>query len=195
MIGETVILDTGKVIYSPFSQSKEVFIIHSGYVIAYTYQDDGKRRIHLIYGPGSYFPVITTFKETEQRATYESLTRTVLTKCSRDGFLAEVAKSHEFSNLILNKTVDQLSVFADRVMDLQITRLEDRLLYRLKALARANGVAEEAGIRLPYKLKHHHLSDMLGAERESISRALMVLRKKGLVSKNIHGYITIHTEL
>ncbi len=195
MQGKTLVTNAGEVIYSPFSEQQNVFIIRTGYVLAYTNQDDGKRRIHLLYGPGSYFPVLTTFQDTEQRATYETLTRTALIKYGRQEFLSEIANNHEFSNQILSKTVAQLSIFADRIIGLQITGLEDKLIHRLKTLAKVNGIEVKEGIRLPYKLKHHHLSDMLGSERESTSRMLMILKKKGFVAKDTNGFLIINKDL
>ena len=191
MKGETITVNTGSVIYSPFSTNGEVFVIKLGYVIAYTYENNGKQRIHLIYGPGSYFPVITTFKNTEQRASYESITQVVAVKYRRRDFLKELKTSRDFSNQILEKTVEQLSIFADIVVNLQVTKLEDKLLNRLKNLAKAHGIADKVIVTLPYKLKHHHLSDMLGAERESVSRALNILKKKRLIAVNARGFITI----
>jgi len=189
--GETLTVNTGSVIYSPFSVKPEVFFIKLGYVIAYTHDSDGKRRIHLIYGPGSYFPVITSFKDTEQRATYESITTVILTKVSRREFKAELKRNHDFSNLMLGKTVDQLGIFADRVIDLQLTKLEDKLLHRLTIMAKAHGIPNHQGIHLPYKLKHYLLADMLGVERESVSRALLSLKKKGDITSDPDGFIVI----
>jgi CRP/FNR family transcriptional regulator len=191
MSGRTLTFHTGSTIYSPFVDERSVFIIELGYVMAYTHQDDGKRRIHLIYGPGAYFPVITTFKNAQQRATYESISQVVLTKYSRNEFVKALKADPALANRILDKTVDQLSIFADIVVNLQVSRLEDKLLNRLKDLAKAHGVPEKGLITLPYKLKHHHLSDMLGSERESVSRALNSLKRKSLITIDSQGKIAI----
>ena len=112
----------GEVIYSPFNEDKKVFIVKNGYVLAVTEQDDGKRRIHLIYGPSAYFPIITTFKDSPQRATYEALTNTNIEVYSFDEFNSKINSEPDFCKLVLLKTVDQLAMFADRVIDLQTTR-------------------------------------------------------------------------
>lgn len=191
-IQKTVRQKTGSIIYSPFSDQKQVFMLNSGYVIAYTYQDDGKRRIHLIYGPGSYFPVLTTFNSTEQRATYEAITEVVYTQLPAKVFTDKIRSNHDFNQQILQKTVDQLAIFADRIIELQLTKLEDKLLTRLRHLAKTHGtLVDTVYVQLPYKLRHHHLSDMLGAERESISRCLESLKQKSAVRLNANGLLEI----
>lgn len=195
MRGDTLTFSEGGLVYSPFEPKKEVFLIEFGYVIAFTYEDSGKRRIHLIYGPGSYFPVITTFKNTEQRASYEALTKLVIKRYQRTEFMKLLKSDIEFSNSILSKTVDQLAIFADIVVNLQVTKLEEKLLGRLINMAKAHGVESQQGSVLPYKLKHYHLADMLGVERESVSRVLQSLKKKQLIDINKQGHIVIRSKL
>jgi CRP/FNR family transcriptional regulator len=181
----------GDIVYSPFSNHSDVFVIESGYVIAFTYESTGKRRIHLIYGPGSYFPVLTTFKNTEQRASYEAISSMTITKYGREEFLQKLSSDLEFCNDILRRTVEQLAIFAERVIDLQATKLEDRLLESIRVLIKEHGTPANTGFRLPYKLKQHHFADMLGVERESITRALSRLKQKHLIAQDDTGIITI----
>ena len=184
----------GSLIYTPFKKRENVFVISSGYVLASPNDDNAKRRIHLIYGPASYFPVITTFKNSEQRASYEALTDVKIQTYSVDEFIKRIDVDHDFCKSILYKTVDQLSQFADRVIDLQQTKLEDRLLNRLEVLLKQHGEKIDVGTRLPYSLKHHHLADMLGVERESITRALSRLKSKGIVMQDKEGILTINKQ-
>jgi CRP/FNR family transcriptional regulator len=191
MRGILTVYTEGSLLYSPFSKNKELFVITSGYVIAYTYDDSGKQRIHLIYGPGSYFPVITSFKNSPQRASYEALTTVVCTRHKPVDFLNEIHTNLEFSNQILLKTITQLGIFADIVINLQTTRLDDMLLSRIQNLARSHGKVVNGETTLPFKLKHHHLADMLGAERESVSRALLRLKKQRLVRVDSRGHLVL----
>lgn len=168
----------GEVILSPFSNNKDVFIIEKGYIFAFTFSENGKRHIHLIYGPGCYFPVISVFQKSEQRASYETLTEIILTKFSRDEFLNNVEQNDKFCREILYKTINQLSMFVDSVNELHISNLETKLEVCIKQLKK--NFCEQDSEELPFSLKHHHLADMLGVERESISRAMGRLKRKSL---------------
>ena len=181
-----------EVVYSPFTKAKEVFVITKGYVMALTYDDEGRRHIHLIYGPGAYFPVITAFKDKPQRATYEALSEVEVELYKKDTFLQLIDQDLPFCRRILLKTVDQVGIFADRVVELQTAKLEDRLLARLKVLIKDHGVTGANGSHLPYKLSHQHLADLLGVERESITRAFNRLQKKGIVARNREDIVFIY---
>lgn len=180
-----------EVVYAQHSQSQQVFVIESGFVTAATYTDDGKKRIHLVYGPGAYFPVLSMFKGTPQRAEYEALTDVSVAVFSRSQFLTLLDTDLSFCRDVLGKTVDQLALFADRVIDLQMTKLSDQLLFKLRVLAKDHGLKIGDRWVLPYKLTHHHLADMLGVERESVSRNLIKLTKSGLVQQDKSGKFSV----
>lgn len=178
-------------IYSPFSRAQKVYFIESGYVTASTIDDDSKHRIHLIYGPGSYFPILNVFRGTQQRATYTALTNVTLSVMSASDFLTKLDSDGQFCRDTLSRTVDQLAMFADRVIDLQMTKLSDQLLLKLRALAKDHGSRVGGYSQLPYKLRHQQIADLLGTERESISRNLKKLELRGSIITTKNGFLKI----
>lgn len=181
----------GGEIYSPFSRVKKVHFIESGYVTASTIDDTGKHRIHLIYGPGSYFPILSVYRGTDQRATYDALTDVSLAVMSAHDFLEKLSADGVFCREILQKTVDQLALFADRVIDLQLTKLTDQLLLKLQILAKDHGKKVGSMWQLPYRLRHHQVADMLGVERESVTRGLKQLEESGKILTTKSGFLKI----
>lgn len=134
--------------------------------------------------------MITAFKELPQRATYEAFTETSFRIYNKNDFLNEMKNNPVFCPEILHKTVDQIAIFAGRVMELQETKLEKRLLLRLQALAKAHSLQQKTGLQLPYILRHHHLADLLGVERESVTRAFSRLKSKQKIALS-NGYIVV----
>ena len=186
-----VSFDEGEEIYSPFSSSPKVHFIESGYVAAATIDDDGKHRIHLIYGPGSYFPILSIFRGSQQRATYSALTDVRVSVMNVTGFLDKLETDGQFCRDVLGQTVDQLALFADRVIDLQTTKLSDQLLLKLRSLAKDHGIQMGGYSQLPYKLRHQQIANLLGAERESVSRNIKKLEKDGSVIILKTGFLKV----
>lgn len=186
-----VIFDLGDLIYSPLSSFKKVFIIQKGHVVAFTLDSNGKKKIHLIYGPGDYFPVITSFEDKQQRASYEAISRTMLEVYSREDFKEKIDNDQNFCKTILLKTVSQLSLFADNILDLTKTGLQNKLLVRIKLLIKQHGVEKDNTLFLPFPLTHQQLADMLGVERESISRIINPLKTKHAIQIDNKGVISL----
>lgn len=188
-----VLFEPKEVIYSPFTTVQKVFYIKEGYVTASTTDEDGKNRIHLIYGPGAYFPVLSVLRSTPQRATYTALTSVTLEIEPATSFLERLDYDPKFCRLILQKTVDQLALFAERVIDLQLTKLTDRIEQKLFILAHDHGIRVGHFCELPYLLRHHHVADMLGVERESVSRALAQLIRQKRVRVLANGRLSVRS--
>lgn len=68
--------------------------------------------------------------------------------------------------------------------------LKDRLAAVIRKMARDYGVRTENGIRVNFEVTVNLLSSMLGAKRETISRALSELKKCGLIVHE-NGTLTV----
>lgn len=68
--------------------------------------------------------------------------------------------------------------------------LKVRLAAAIRKLARDYGVETERGIRVDFEVTVNLLSSMLGAKRETISRALSDMKKSGLIAHE-NGVLTV----
>lgn len=178
-----------EILFSPLSSHKCVFVLNKGFVKAYTISNDGNKKVHLIYGPNSYFPILTSFDESkQQRATYEAMTDVDTLVMSTSDFLKKIEENHSFSTDVLKKTVDQIAVFADRIINLEMTNLATKLEYRLHSLLRSHGALRGDMLWLPYKLSHQDLAEMFGVGREAVSRVINETLEKTDLSRQRGGY-------
>ena len=67
------------------------------------------------------------------------------------------------------------------------TRVEDRLMETLWYLAGAWGRVTPRGIRIPFRITHEVLSEILGAQRPSVTTAFGSLTEQGLVTRDADG--------
>jgi CRP-like cAMP-binding protein len=66
---------------------------------------------------------------------------------------------------------------------------------RLEDLGRRFGVPVPGGVRITLRLTHEELGAMVGASRESVSRAMSELRAAGQIRTNGRGRIVLLTPL
>jgi hypothetical protein len=67
------------------------------------------------------------------------------------------------------------------------TRVEDRLMETLWYLASTWGRVTPRGTRIPFRITHEVLSEILGAQRPSVTTAFRSLTEQGLVSREPDG--------
>jgi len=86
----------------------------------------------------------------------------------------------------------RFSGFATEVVWLDVT---ERLERRLEDLAHRFGVAVPGGVRITLPLTHEELGALVGASRESVSRAISGLRVAGRIRTSGRGRIVVTTPL
>ncbi len=73
------------------------------------------------------------------------------------------------------------------------TRVEDRLMETLWYLASAWGRVTPRGTRIPFRITHEVLSEILGAQRPSVTTAFRSLMQQGLLSREPDGRFLLHS--
>jgi CRP/FNR family transcriptional regulator, cyclic AMP receptor protein len=71
-------------------------------------------------------------------------------------------------------------------------RVEDRLLLTLWHLAERWGRVHSDGIVVPLPLGHQRLADLIGAQRQSVTTGLGVLKRSGAIGRRDDGHWVLH---
>ncbi|MDG0812103.1 Crp/Fnr family transcriptional regulator [Cohnella rhizosphaerae] len=70
-----------------------------------------------------------------------------------------------------------------QIYDLTFLSVRSRIIKRLVAWCEEYGVASDptASVRIPIKLTHQQLADMVGAVRETVSKVLQDMQDEGMI--------------
>ena len=72
------------------------------------------------------------------------------------------------------------------------TRVEDRLMETLWFVAQSWGRVTPRGVRIPFRVTHEVFSEILGAQRPSVTTAFRKLIEQGLVAREADGTLLLH---
>jgi CRP/FNR family transcriptional regulator, cyclic AMP receptor protein len=158
-----------------------VYFILSGWVKIRTYNMDGKEVTLNILGPGELFGEMAALEEAPRSTDVITLTPTII-----GGMPA-----NEFVRLV--NTEPQAGIHLAKLMARRLRQLNRRLRLResdstsrvadiLLFLAEGQGKQSKMGIEIP-NLPHRELSSLSGMARETVTRVLGKLEKKGVISR------------
>lgn len=159
--------------------SEYVYFILSGVVSVYKLNERGKRKIIFMFPKGN-------FVNEDQQGDFKSA---VWAQAFEDSVLLCIPKD-VFMNLMVNDPQFLRYIYASlskkvRRMYRQLknaeAKLDKKLASKIYKLAKDHGVSSSKGIYINMELSVTYLSDLLGAQRESVSRALKILVDEGLV--------------
>ena len=166
-----------------------VFYIQSGFVKVYSISDSGDRYLHIIYRPGEIFPLIWALLDVKRRIFYEAASKITIWEVSRDDFLTYLKGSPQGSYSTLLQLAEQFNVYADRLDNLQYKPAPERVAYRLLFLAARFGKKSGEKIIIKAPITHELIAESVNLARETVSRELENLEKRGLLARDHHQIV------
>ena len=171
----------GEVIVDCGQTPTHVYFLESGYVKASVLSARGNEHLLIFYKAGEIFPARWAFTHIKGSAFYTAITSIVVRKVPKQEFTDyllthphEMLQAVEYTTLIMD-------IFVNRVNDMAHLTAYSRLTGRLLSLVERFGKTEGAGALIELPVSHHDLAGSISMSRETVSRELRKLERKGLI--------------
>ncbi len=159
-----------------------VYFILEGWVKIRTYNLDGKEITLNVLGKGELFGEMAPLDEVPRSTDVITLVPTVIGNMPASDFV-QLLQSEPQSGLRLAQLMARRLRQVNRRLRLResdsVSRVTDILLF----LADGQGKSGDKGIEIP-NLPHRELSSLSGLARETVTRVLSKLEKKGLIQRD-----------
>lgn len=180
----------GEVIIRPEDEPSGVYLIEWGFVKAYSITKYGEENLMLVRGSGSVFPLIWAFTGEHRQISYEAMEETSLWRVSKSDYLDFLDKNPDVNPIILDMAIEAYRLHSERVMTLSYRTARERIVSFLLVTANRFGIERDNCTVIMAPFRQTDIASSVNATRETTSRELNALRKKGLI-KNIDGRIAL----
>ena len=172
----------GEFIIRPGDAPSGVFFIESGLVKAYDITKYGEENLLVIRKQHEIFPLIWSVTGIERHIIYQTMGPTTVWRLSREDYLEYINSSQEATAAILMMAVEMYRVHSERIMNLEYRTVRERLISFMLTASRRFGKETPEGTLLDVPLRQQDIASSINASRETTSRELSALEKKGLIS-------------
>lgn len=163
----------GQLIYAPGETGEALFVLKVGHVQIYRLAPDGRKLVLDTIGPGTIFGEMTVLAQSMTGSFAAALDDCMVCIMSQVD-IEQVMMAHPQVAVRLVRLLSQrLHESAERLQELAFAPLHVRLARLLLSLHRDGEISGYS---------HQELADMLGASRETVSRALLDLKSAGVVA-------------
>lgn len=159
-----------------------VYFILDGWVKIRTYNLDGKEVTLNILGKAEIFGEMAALDEAPRSTDVITLTATVIGSMPAQDFV-ELIQAEPLAGIRLAQLMARRLRQVNRRLRLRESDSTSRVADTLLFLAEGQGVRDEVGIQIP-NLPHRELSSLSGLARETVTRVLTKLEKKGLILRH-----------
>lgn len=159
-----------------------VYFLLSGWVKIRTYNLDGKEVTLNILGEGELFGEMAALDEAPRSTDVITLTSTLTGNMPAQDFV-QLIQTEPLAGIRLAQVMARRLRQVNRRLRLRESDSTSRVADTLLFLVEGQGIQAQTGTQIP-NLPHRELSSFSGLARETVTRVLTKLEKKGLIERN-----------
>ncbi len=187
--GTKLTYNKGEFIIRPGEAPTGVFYIESGLVKAYDITKYGEENMLIIRKSHEIFPLIWAVTGQERHIIYQTLAPTVVWRLSKTDYLRYLKTHNEALAPLLDMTVEMYRIHSERIINLEYRTVRERLISFMLTMSQRFGVKNDNGILIDVPLRQQDIASSINATRETTSRELSALVKKGFVATTPHSVV------
>lgn len=178
--GRHLAFSKGEFIIRPGDTPPGVFLIESGFVKAYDITKYGEDNLLIVRREKEVFPLIWAVTGQERSVIYQAMSPTKLWRISRKEFMQEMEKP-EILSAVLDMTIEMYRLHSERIINLEYRTVRERLISFILTMAQRFGKEHPEGVLVELALRQQDVASSINSSRETTSRELSFLEKKGLL--------------
>lgn len=171
----------GEVIIRPGETPPGIFYIHQGLVKAYDITRYNEENLLIIRKSDEIFPLIWAITGQERSVIYQTLAPTVTWQLSRKDFLDFIKDHPETLAPLLDMTIEMYRLHSERILNLEYRTVRERIISFLLTMGQRFGKKTPGGLLIEVPLRHQDIASSVNSTRETTSRELSALERKGLL--------------
>ncbi len=172
----------GAVIVSQEDRGDALFVLVRGRVKVVLYGPSGREVILSIFkSPGDFFGEMSLLDDQPRSATVIAAEPSRLLVLSRGAFQAHLGSHPRTAMRVLTELSRRLRRADEVIGNLALLDVYGRLAGKLRELAKAEGEEREDGILIRERPTQSEIAAMIGTSRETVSRALSELARRGFL--------------
>lgn len=171
----------GDFIIRPGDPPHGVFYIYEGLVKAYDITKYNEENLLIIRKEDEIFPLIWAITGQERQVIYQALAPTTTWQISRKIFLGFMDSKPEALAPLLDMTIEMYRLHSERILNLEYRTVRERIISFLITMSKRFGKQTPDGLLIEAPLRHQDIASSVNATRETASRELSALERKGLL--------------
>jgi CRP/FNR family transcriptional regulator len=171
----------GEYVIRPGEAPGAVLYIESGLVKAYNISKYGEENLLIIRKEHEIFPLIWAITGQEREIIYQAMVPTVVWRISPQTYLSFLHNHPAALPPLLDMVTEMYRIHSERLLNLEYRTVRERLVSFLLTMSNRFGKETDEGVVIEVPLRHQDLASSINASRETASREVSALERKGLI--------------
>lgn len=181
-------------IIRPGEAPDHVYYIEEGLIKAFNISKYGEENLLIIRKSHEIFPLIWSLTGQERHIIYQALSPTTVWRISPKAYIGHINKHAESLRPILDMVTEMYRIHSERILNLEYRTVRERAVSFLLTMASRFGKDTPEGVVIEVPLRHQDIASSINATRETTSRELAVLERKGLIVNKRYSIVLVDVE-
>lgn len=166
-----------------------LLVVLSGSVQVLLLGKGGQEMILATLGPGSFFGEMALLDGASRSATIKTVEASVFLQLTQEGFNGLLQRDPRVMRKVLVSLSRRLRGADAKIRSLSMFDTYGRIVNCLVSLVEQQGSRFEDHIAIPNSPSHRDLAHMIGCSRETVSRAMKLMRQNGYITVTKTGLV------
>lgn len=189
-----IALRKNEILIRPEDIPSGVFWIEEGFIKAYAITKYGEINSLIVRNNGSIFPLIWVFTNQHRAITYEAMEPAVVWRAPKEEYLEFIKANPDAMEYILEMAIESYHRHAERVKTLGYRTARERICSYLVYCCERFGKEMNNEILIDAPFKQSDIATSVNATRETTSRELNSLKKRGVIRISEHNIVVLDKE-
>lgn len=180
-LGESITLSKKQIILEPGQKTDYCYVVKRGRVCSYEILKNGEERMYHFYEKGALFLEEMILSERVFPVGFKTLTSCSLVRIHKAELLGEIEKDPKKALDIMESTAAKLQASMEQVRRTKNHNVTWKICDVLLTFCEYYGKEETERVMIREKISQQMISNLLGANRVTVVRAIKDLKDKGLV--------------
>ena len=173
---------SGEILFQDKEEVSIIYFMIRGIVSLYKINECGQKKVIFMLGKGKIINEVI-IKELPASINCEIFEDAVILGITKEKLLEIMKEDFDLcKNIIISLSSKTRRLYRQLKNTPSSIKIEKRLAAKLYKLAKDYGIKCNEGILIDMEISITYMADLLGSQRETVSRAMKVLQKNGLVS-------------
>ncbi len=172
----------GEYILRPGESPPGVFYIDSGQVKAYKITRYGEENLLHIRKEHEIFPLIWATTGKDREVIYQALSPTTVWRISRANYSKFMKEHPDALPPFIDMVIEMYRLHSERILNLEYRTVRERVISFLLTMSERFNKKTKDGIMIDVPLKQQDIASSINSSRETTSRELTYLERKGLIT-------------
>ncbi|MDU1313823.1 Crp/Fnr family transcriptional regulator [Clostridium septicum] len=179
-LGEITCYLKGSHIFRDKDEVKKIYIVYSGKVALYKMNESAQKKVVFILGEDRIINAVV-IDNLPASINCEIFENAEILSFDRNKFIEIMENDFELSKVVIRSLAIKVRRLYRQMKNSTPIKVEKRVAAKIWKLAKDYGIESEDGVLIDLNISITYLADMFGMPRETISRAVKILQKEGLI--------------